>query len=1031
MANSGKGVNLQLNKSNIRLVICADTEKGRTPYFDSKAIRLAEEENKDVIRTTPKLVQSNAFISPTQQKISGSPPKQTPKYHFQKLGSDVKVLEEMMFGTGVIAFKGLTVKVHLLRSPPQLLVSNVFTLEKLSRDSTSDMGSECSSLTGLSSDFSSKESSLKTSKDKQSISVPLDVPIKDFQSDYSTDDDNGLAYFTSSGSFRSSFPSSSSGSISSYSSLHRRWMRAHRTSLDGQHRRDSDFISEGSLSRSRRNKLAMGIIFESQNEKDEDSNELFQSFFFSHFALIEGHVEQLRSVVEKAVFNSRNFLPTVMQALETFRSDIYDLYTTPRLPEPVWLTLTSAATYKTRLCEKFLQILASLFTKYNNKKHKFFVSSLLSAVLSHHLAWVATVTPANAIQSSTYLDKHTAKWVDALTKSHPYNPLWAQLGDLYGAISFPRRISRTVVIGRKPEVVKQFLFILSYFIRCSEVRENTDIHWLTNIVNDMKFELSPSSSSSDKAVTSEWQVNCPSSVAHVSTSKQANLDNVNGFENKTNDRSEWTGLVGGDGYNSKCVIRSPASSIADSVEMHTHDSFETRYNSSNGTRLGSSCDRKLTNYIFEIGLTDEHSLGSSDYHKTVDKTLNNVLCNNYQEHSLKSNDSVILPIKSSSVGKTVDFNTSRLSSLKYPKTTISSSSAAELTGLSDLYIFAPGSSPCKLASAETLSSPVETNCHVDRADTNNIATEFLKTRGESFIKVQSANEVKIKSRLTQQLDEGIHYNGVTDNKAMSSTGSLLLHPLEVKRAMDSTSKLNFGDRVNPTGLGAAHAKNRSATPIELTRRRHLSSSGSVDYEVLDPTLHCTEVRLQTSMQENDQWHIQAFDRNFGHSLLADYTDHYLADFVLHGTSDTNYKSRLLNDLQMSVRHSVLDEPIDEAVCVIADTDNWSVEVASSNVTSVSSSGCTTWTSSQLVADLIASVVEVFKLRMSAEFCMMHLEDRLKDIYFKSVALSENMRAAASYSQQELTRVLGWDSSDLPLLLAVAVTHTPAGARQVQ
>lgn len=42
---------------------------------------------------------------------------------------------------------------------------------------------------------------------------------------------------------------------------------------------------------------------------------LFQSFFFSHFALIEGHVEKLRSVVEKAYFNSRNFLPAIMEVM--------------------------------------------------------------------------------------------------------------------------------------------------------------------------------------------------------------------------------------------------------------------------------------------------------------------------------------------------------------------------------------------------------------------------------------------------------------------------------------------------------------------------------------------------------------------------------------------------------------------------------------------------------------------------------------------------------------------------------------------
>lgn len=341
------------------------------------------------------------------------------------------------------------------------------------------------------------------------------------------------------------------------------------------------------------------------------------------------------------------------------------------------------------------------------------------------------------------------------------------------------------------------------------MRENTDIHWLTNIVNDMKFELSPSSSVSDKAVANEREVNCTSSLAPVSTSKQCNIDNVNALEIKTNGQSELTGLVGGDGYNLKCATRSPKSSIANSsVEIHTHDSFETSYNSSSRAHFGSSCDHKPINYVCEIGLTDEQSLGSSDYHRIVNKAVNNVLCKYYQEDHLKSNDSVILPIKSSSVNKTVDFNTSQLSSVKYPKTTISSSSAAELAGFSDLSIFALDSSPCKLASAETLSSRVETTYLVASADDNNIATEFPKTGGESFVNVQSADEVKIKSKLTQQLDEGIHYNRVTDNNAMMSARSLLLHPLEVKRAIDSTDKINFGDRVNPTGMSAAHAKDR-------------------------------------------------------------------------------------------------------------------------------------------------------------------------------------------------------------------------------
>lgn len=43
--------------------------------------------------------------------------------------------------------------------------------------------------------------------------------------------------------------------------------------------------------------------------------------------------------------------------------------------------------------------------------HYSFMSTLITAVLTHHLAWVPTVTPTGVTPSRTYLDKHSAKWV--------------------------------------------------------------------------------------------------------------------------------------------------------------------------------------------------------------------------------------------------------------------------------------------------------------------------------------------------------------------------------------------------------------------------------------------------------------------------------------------------------------------------------------------------------------------------------------------------------------------------------------------
>lgn len=47
------------------------------------------------------------------------------------------------------------------------------------------------------------------------------------------------------------------------------------------------------------------------------------------------------------------------------------------------------------------------------------------------------------------------------------------LGDLYGALGSPVRVCRTVVVGRRRELVQRVLNVLSYFIRCSDLQEHT------------------------------------------------------------------------------------------------------------------------------------------------------------------------------------------------------------------------------------------------------------------------------------------------------------------------------------------------------------------------------------------------------------------------------------------------------------------------------------------------------------------------------------------------------------------------------
>ena len=55
-------------------------------------------------------------------------------------------------------------------------------------------------------------------------------------------------------------------------------------------------------------------------------------------------------------------------------------------------------------------------------------------------------------------------------------------------------------MGKKAEIVKKFLYVLSYFIRCSEVHENTDPQCLNFIVNEPYLDVSLSPTTSEKTL---------------------------------------------------------------------------------------------------------------------------------------------------------------------------------------------------------------------------------------------------------------------------------------------------------------------------------------------------------------------------------------------------------------------------------------------------------------------------------------------------------------------------------------------------
>ncbi|KAK7057029.1 Folliculin-interacting protein 1 [Halocaridina rubra] len=182
------------------------------------------------------------------------------------------------------------------------------------------------------------------------------------------------------------------------------------------------------------------------------------------------------------------------------------------------------------------------------------------------------------------------------------------------------------------------------------------------------------------------------------------------------------------------------------------------------------------------------------------------------------------------------------------------------------------------------------------------------------------------------------------------------------------------------------------------------------------------------------------------SLLGGVLDHYSSVFVLHATTQTtHWEDALRQDLSAAAHHSTLDQQVAEAVAVVADTDSWEVQVVSSHSFIVERSGSGSQVGlrvgmSPLVSAITDSILDLARLSVDPQFILQHLEECLCELYLKSQLLAEYLIGGATcgfggseasispYHLPDLTRALGLDLNDLPLLLAVASTHTPALTR---
>uniref|UniRef100_A0A670J2V5 Folliculin interacting protein 2 n=1 Tax=Podarcis muralis TaxID=64176 RepID=A0A670J2V5_PODMU len=1003
----------------IRLIVYQDCERrGRQVLFDSTAVHKIDETTvQDASgKTWGKGCQTTGGASAASACSSSVDSRQNvsediPKYQYTRPASDVNMLGEMMFGSVAMSYKGSTLKIHYIRSPPQLMMSKVFSAR---------VGSFCGSANSLQGSFeymnqepnlarlNSNPNSLGPCHSGSNLahSTPVDMPSRG----QNEDRDSGIARSAS----LSSLLMTPLLSPSSSSSYHRRWIRSQRTSLENGiiprwSTEETFSMADESCGLNpamvRRKKIAISVIF-TLPEKEEAQRE-FQDFFFSHFPLFESHMSKLKSAIEMAMITCRKIAETsqrvqvyisrVMDALGEFRITIWNLYSVPRIAEPVWLTMMSGASEKNQLCQHFLKEFTILIEQTSKNQ---FLAALLTAVLTYHLAWVPTVMPMDHLPIRASSEKRASQSVNMLAKSHPYNPLWAQLGDLYGAIGSPVRMTRTVIVGKRKDLVQRILYILTYFLRCSELQENH----LTRSGQVGRGEQALSGGKISTALEkgevedSDYVVvtvrNEPALISPSLPRRTGSAAAVGEscFEPACLKR-EHEGINAGQSSELPSCLPKAGSSKGLVEEAKKGKTVA----GSEGVSRGCAKLEGLT-----TGMKDDNQCNAAGQlfcSERASQRYPQLERVTFQIGSSPSPVSDLEPTQKD-LDETVGMPRSKSKSLCFLSSPLHAT--AQVQQEKSYFCLKPRAR--QKACKTRLPSALRLSCHPPVPSESKVKTAKPGRLGEA-----ESTHCENLERVSLDCDSGspadVQRSGqaVTEDVPCGDAGSK--HPFRVEENMprneSSDSALGESD-----DEGSAHIPDGQSLSSVNSRTEELSE---------------VELALPRSNTISNQ-----SVKHFGRSLLGGYCASYMPDLVLHGISnDEQLKQCLSAELSHAVNHPVLDEPIAEAVCIIADTDKWTVQVATSQrkITDSMKLGKDVLVSSQ-VSSLLQSILQLYKLNLPADFCIMHLEDRLQEMYLKSTMLSKYLRGQTRVHVKELGVVLGIESNDLPLLAAIASTHSP-------
>lgn len=1068
---------LQVGADQVRILLFRECEwRGRKLLFDSMTVQ----KHRNKSETVCTAVNNNAEGKyETLFNIGTARDFERDK----TVEDDVNLLSEMVFGTVAMTYRGSSFKVHSMNSPPCIMCTKIFPATEHGTCKTSEKVSDEGLGRSLHMESTSSNTSMRSFQSRPSSGNLSSNDSHVGQRKSSTCSSIGSGWdidITPTTGSSQSLESNGSSGIGSLTSLRKRWLRAVSTSLG---RSDSDDAfgmqhwnengSDGRDGHGKRHKTRLGLTMLVRLAQGHESQ--IKIRLLEHMALLEGMLDRLRYFCIETSnitgFNCKRMQLTDRMCRATSRFVISLLHIlldvdvnirTPLLWHDVLLNSVTVND-KTYTLHRSLQQMCQLFDELDTKSTNFFLSTVVTAVLTYHLGWVYTVLSPR--------DRHM---IEKLGSWYSCNPLWAQLGDLYGALGNPLKVAHTVIAGdpRKSDLINSVLSFLSYFIRSGTIRKCQEYRCTSQQDVEMATNMLEQARSKRPYLFSNRRPSCPFNDRETSIRRR---------ESRVlpSRKSTQSSETGGD---AQCILRHSAerprisrsaSPLKRSGTMKSGlDTLMTK-STEPPVDLKFPLKEFLTRENHE---SEKYELMQEDRSKEDEK----------KDCKVSSEVKIIV----SEIESQEDVTLKGCQPLDFPqfpplrgfekKLGAHDAEDSLATGKAELHHHLNNNvDPLKMFYNRP-ELPLDANDgFVDEFKESQV---FFTLGGEDKpaklpLRPRLGNNCQCSYTFTRlpstsaQLPEGVLRKIIQRNFPESSKS---IQPPPGTASSMGTRSIGFCLKCNGQGYAASQdydsSKQLLETPTNATevlrtcgsseggRTTRLSRSNSL--EALMEANSVVELPMPQSKKISQVKTGLIREMGFTKTLMRNKTINdennilntgYTWGLVLQGVtkkkkrrkkklsesekdnpeieSEEKWWSYIREEIMASARFPTIDQPVAEALCVLADLDTWHVGILSNNAP---------WQSpplpvgmSRLVSNMLESFAYVWRKYHSPTHCIAILESKLRELWLRSEALAEMMMSMeeSDANVNSLTNALDLDAADIPLLLAVATTHSPEIAQR--